>query len=99
MAPLSDHLLTKSSGLQKVHQIVKNILHDAVSERLPRICEALDMYMHNLFGEQGKDVHGRDSASESQAEEQQILPRQLSETHPLADRPAKRRRLEHPAQM
>ena len=98
MATLSDHLLTESSGLQKVHQTVKNILHYAVSERLPRICEALDMYMQNIFGEQEKDVHGRDSASESQAEEQQILPRQLSETHPPADRPAKRRRLGHPAQ-
>lgn len=98
MATLSDHLLTKSSGLQKVHQIVKNILHYAVSERLPRICEVLHMYGQNLFGEQGKDVHRRDSASQSQAEEQQILPRQLSETHPPADRPAKRRRLGHPAQ-
>lgn len=58
MATLSDHLLTESSGLQKVHQTVKNILHHAVSERLPRICEALDTYMQNIVAEQEEVVHG-----------------------------------------
>ena len=99
MGTLSDHLLTESGGLKAVYQIVKNILDYAVNERLAKIREALDTYMQNFVVEREKAIHGRDSASESQAEEQRISPRHLGvNVHPSSDRqPAKRRKLGHPA--
>ena len=97
MATLSDYLLTESGGLKTVHQIVKNILDYAVNKRLPMIREALDIYRQKVVIEPEKFIHGRDSSSESQAEEQ-ISPRQSGTTvHPSADQqPAKRRKLRHP---
>ena len=100
VARLSNHFHTESDGLKAVHQIVKNILNYAVSEPLPKIREA---YKKNFIVEREKKaIHGRrDSASVSQAEEeQQISPRQLGvNSHTSADRqPAKRRKSGLPAQ-
>ena len=69
VARLSNHFHTESDGLKAVHQIVKNILNYAVSEPLPKIREA---YKNFIVEREKKAIHGRrDSASESQAEEEQ----------------------------
>ena len=103
VARLSNQFHTESDGLKAVHQIVKNILNYAVSEPLLKIREALDTYEQNFVIEREKKaIHGRrDSASESQAEEeQQTSPRQLGvNLHSSADRqPAKQRKSGLPAQ-
>lgn len=101
MGKLSRHFLDQPDGLKAVHPIVKNVLDYAVSGRLPKIRQALDIYKQNFVVEREKEaVHGRDSASESQAEEQQISPRQSGvNVRRSRRRNAKRRKLgQHPAQ-
>lgn len=95
MAEIVSYLLNRSKSLKKVHQIVKNILDYGLRERLPRIREALDKYYQDFTLERETAIHRRDS--EPQAEEQPIPPRQLDD--PSEDpRPARRRKLGHPAQ-
>ena len=107
MATLSDHFLTKSSGLRAVHQIVKNILDYAVNERLPLICKALDTYNHNFVGEQENANHGQEplleprEGEEEEEEEEEELSSQQSDApvnSVLYGQPAKRRKLENQAQ-
>ena len=106
MATLSDHLLTKSRGLRAVHQIVKNILDHAVNKRLPLIRKALDTYNHNLVGEQENANHGQEPLleprdEEEEEEEEEELSSQQSDApaHSVSHgQPAKRRKLENPAQ-
>ena len=94
MIEIGSYLLNRSKNLKKVHQIVKNILDYGLRERLPRIREALDKYYQHLILERETAIHRRDPGS--QAEEQLIPPRQLDD--PSVDqRPARRRKLGHPA--
>ena len=68
MATLSDYLLTESGGLRAVHQIVKNILDNAVNRRLPLIRKALDTYNHTRVGEQENANHGQEPLLEPREE-------------------------------
>lgn len=106
MATLSDYLLTESGGLRAVHQIVKNILDHAVNKRLPLIRKALDTYNHNLVGEQENANHGQEPLlepreEEEEEEEEKELSSQQSDAPVYSvshGQPAKRRKLENPAQ-
>lgn len=104
MATLSDYLLTESGGLRAVHQIVKNILDHAVNKRLPLIRKALDTFNHNLVGEQENANHAQEpllEPREEEEEEEEELSSQQSDApvHSVSHgQPAKRRKLENPAQ-
>lgn len=103
MATLSDYCLTESGGLRAVHQIVKNILDHAVNKQLPLIREALNTYNHNLVGEQENANPGQEPLLEPREEdEEEEEPSSQQSDAPVHlvshGQPAKRRKLENPAQ-
>ena len=105
MAILSDYLLTESGGLRAVHQIVKNILDNAVNRRLPLIRKALDTYNHTYVREQENANHGQEPLLEPLEEEEEEEDGELSSqqsdapVHSVSHKqPAKRRKLGNPAQ-